>query len=140
MRGFNPALLGRRVEINDKRLIAGYLKSHAAARRSPHRRESIPHALSARISRAGGIINIMTEQTSNLLQKALSLSEEERADLACSLLNSLDPTVDEGAAGAWDKEIARRISDLDSGQANTVSWEEVRNRLSSKLSNGKQES
>jgi putative addiction module component (TIGR02574 family) len=82
----------------------------------------------------------MTEQTSNLLQKALSLSEEERADLACSLLNSLDPTVDEGAAGAWDKEIARRISDLDSGQANTVSWEEVRNRLSSKLSNGKQES
>ena len=82
----------------------------------------------------------MTEQASNLLQKALSLSEEERADLACSLLNSLDPTVDEGAAGAWDKEIARRISDLDSGQANTVSWEEVRNRLSSKLSNGKQES
>ena len=82
----------------------------------------------------------MTEQTSNLLQKALSLSEEERADLACSLLNSLDPTVDEGAAGAWDKEIARRISDLDSGQAKTVSWEEVRNRLSSKLSNGKQES
>jgi putative addiction module component (TIGR02574 family) len=82
----------------------------------------------------------VTEQASNLLQKALSLSEEERADLACSLLNSLDPTVDEGAAGAWDKEIARRISDLDSGQAKTVSWEEVRNRLSSKLSNGKQES
>ncbi len=75
----------------------------------------------------------MTEQGSNLLQKALSLSEEERADLACSLLNSLDPNVDEDAAGAWDKEIARRISDLGSGQTNTVSWEEVRNRLSSKL-------
>ena len=82
----------------------------------------------------------MTEQASNLLQKALSLSEEERADLACSLLNSLDPNVDEDAAGAWDKEIARRISDLDSGQTKTVSWEEVRNRLSSKLSNGNQES
>jgi putative addiction module component (TIGR02574 family) len=78
----------------------------------------------------------MTEQASNLLQKALSLSEEERADLACSLLNSLDPNVDEDAAGAWDEEIARRISGLDSGQADTVSWEEVRNRLSSKLSNG----
>ena len=82
----------------------------------------------------------MTEQASNLLQKALSLSEEERADLACSLLNSLDPNVDEDAASAWDKEIARHISDLGSGQTNTVSWEEVRNRLSSKLSNGNQES
>jgi putative addiction module component (TIGR02574 family) len=82
----------------------------------------------------------MTEQASNLLQKALSLSEEERADLACSLLNSLDPTVDEGASGAWDKEVARRISDLDSGRAKSVPWEEVRGRISAKLSNGKQES
>ncbi|HKN74342.1 MAG TPA: addiction module protein [Candidatus Acidoferrum sp.] len=82
----------------------------------------------------------MTEQASNLLQKALSLSEEERADLACSLIDSLDPTVDEGATRAWNEEIARRISDLDSGRARTVPWEEVRGRLSSKLSNGKQES
>lgn len=82
----------------------------------------------------------MTEQASNLLQKALTLSEEERAELACSLIDSLDPTVDEGAASAWDQEIARRISDLDSGRAKTVPWEEVRGRISSKLSNGKQES
>jgi putative addiction module component (TIGR02574 family) len=85
-------------------------------------------------------MNGMTEQASSLLQKALTLSEEERADLACSLIDSLDPTVDEGAAGAWDQEIARRISDLDSGRAKTVPWEDVRCRLSSKLPNGKQES
>jgi putative addiction module component (TIGR02574 family) len=85
-------------------------------------------------------MGFMTEQASNLLQKALALSEEERADLACSLIDSLDPTVDEGVASAWNEEIARRMSDLDSGQAKTVSWEEVRGRLSSKLSNGKQES
>ncbi|HZV88340.1 MAG TPA: addiction module protein [Candidatus Binatus sp.] len=82
----------------------------------------------------------MTEQASNLLEKALTLSEEERAELACSLIDSLDPTVDEGAASAWDQEIAQRISDLDSGRAKTVPWEEVRGRLASKLSNGKQES
>lgn len=82
----------------------------------------------------------VTEQASNLLQKALTLSEEERAELACSLIDSLDPTVDEGAASAWDQEIAQRISDLDSGRAKTVPWEEVRGRLASKLSNGKQES
>ena len=82
----------------------------------------------------------VTEQASNLLEKALTLSEEERAEVACSLIDSLDPTVDEGAASAWDQEIAQRISDLDSGRAKTVPWEEVRGRLASKLSNGKQES
>jgi putative addiction module component (TIGR02574 family) len=85
-------------------------------------------------------MELMTEQASHLLQKALTLSEKERADLACSLIDSLDPTVDEGAAGDCDQEIARRISDLGSGRAKTVSWEEVRDRLSSKLSDGKQES
>jgi putative addiction module component (TIGR02574 family) len=82
----------------------------------------------------------MTEQASHLLQKALALSAKERADLASSLIDSLDPTVDEGVSNAWDQEIARRISDLDSGRAKTVPWEEVRGRLSSKLSNDKQES
>lgn len=85
-------------------------------------------------------MRLMTEQASHLLQKALALSEEERAELACSLIDSLEPTLDEGVGSAWEQEIARRISDLDSGQAKTVPWEEVRGRLSSKLSNGKQES
>ena len=82
----------------------------------------------------------MTEQASNLLQKALTLTDEEHADLASSLIDSLDPTVDDRAAGAWDQEIAQRISDLDAGRAKTASWDEVRRRLTSKLSNGKQES
>ena len=80
----------------------------------------------------------MTERASELMQKALSLSEEERADLACSLIDSLDATVDEGAQSAWEQEIARRVADLDSGRAKTVSWEEVRERISSKLPHGKQ--
>ncbi|MGB2671325.1 MAG: addiction module protein [Candidatus Acidiferrum sp.] len=82
----------------------------------------------------------MTEQASSLLQKALALSEEERADLACSLIDSLDAAVDEAAANAWDQEIAHRISDLNSRRAKTVPWEEIRGRISSKLSNGKKES
>jgi putative addiction module component (TIGR02574 family) len=75
----------------------------------------------------------MTQHTSDLLQKALTLSEEERADLACSLIDSLDATVDEGAEKAWGEEIARRISDLDSGKAKTVPWETVRGKISSRL-------
>ena len=76
----------------------------------------------------------MTRQALELLQKALSLSDGERAALAGSLLDSLDATVREGAERAW---IARRIADLDSGKAKTVPWEEVRARISSKLTDRK---
>jgi putative addiction module component (TIGR02574 family) len=78
----------------------------------------------------------MTQQASELLQKALSLSEEERAELAGSLIESLDATVDEAAEAAWNQEIARRIGDLDSGRAKTIPWHVVRSRISSKLTHG----
>jgi putative addiction module component (TIGR02574 family) len=78
----------------------------------------------------------MTQQARDLLQKALSLSEEERADLACSLMESLDTAVDEGAESAWNEEIGRRITELDSGKAKTVPWEEVRRRISCKIAAG----
>ncbi len=79
----------------------------------------------------------MTQQALDLLQKALSLTEEERAALAGSLLDSLDATVDEGAENAWDQEIARRMADIDSGKAKTVPWEEVRGKISSRLTHDK---
>ncbi len=75
----------------------------------------------------------MTQQAQDLLQKALSLSDEERADLAASLINSLDAEADAGAEAAWNDEIARRIQQLDSGQAVTIPWEQLRSRVSSKL-------
>jgi putative addiction module component (TIGR02574 family) len=71
----------------------------------------------------------MTQQAFELLQKALSISVEERAELAGSLIESLDATVDEAAEAAWNQEIARRIEDLDSGKAKTTPWEAVRLKL-----------
>ena len=65
----------------------------------------------------------MTQPAFELLQKALTLSDEERAELAASLIDSLDTNVDAGAEGEWNREIARSIEDLDSGKANTVPWE-----------------
>ena len=70
----------------------------------------------------------MTQQALDLLQKALSLCAEEGADLACSLMESLDAAVDEGAESAWNEEINRRITELDSGKAKTVPWDEIRRR------------
>jgi len=45
--------------------------------------------------------------------------------------------VEEGAEKAWEEEIARRIADIDSGKVKTVPWEEVRQKLSSRLTHDK---
>ena len=75
----------------------------------------------------------MTQKASELLQKALSLSEEERAELAGSLIESLDATADENAESEWNQEVARRIEAMDSGKAKAVPWEAVRSRISYKI-------
>jgi len=79
----------------------------------------------------------MTQPALELLQKALALSDEERAELAGSLIDSLDTTVDAETESAWNREIAQRLEDLDSGKAKTVPWEEVQRRISTKLKHGR---
>jgi putative addiction module component (TIGR02574 family) len=71
----------------------------------------------------------MSSETSKLLKQALSLSADERAALANSLLDSLVGADDEGVQEAWDAEIARRIQNLKSGKAITVPWEELHGQL-----------
>lgn len=80
---------------------------------------------------------VMTKQALEVLQKALALSDKERASIAGSLLESLDTSTDEGIEAAWAAEIDRRINELDSGKATTVPWEELRARTLSRLSNAK---
>jgi len=72
----------------------------------------------------------MTREVSELLEKALALPAEARAALAGSLLESLDETVDASAEEEWDKEIARRIQELDSGKVRTIPWAEARRQIS----------
>ena len=75
----------------------------------------------------------ITPQVSKLLEQALSLSVEEQEALADSLISSLGEKVDEGVRAAWDDEIEKRITELDSGKERTVPWSEVRNRNLAKL-------
>jgi putative addiction module component (TIGR02574 family) len=79
----------------------------------------------------------MTQQALELLQKALTLPEQERTALVRSLIESLEEVSDQGAELAWDEEIGRRIAELESGKAKTVSWKEVRQRISAKLDHDK---
>ena len=73
----------------------------------------------------------MTQETKELLKKALSLPVSERADLAGSLIESLDEAHDPSVEAAWEEEIVRRKADVDSGKVRPVSLDEARRRLSS---------
>jgi putative addiction module component (TIGR02574 family) len=76
----------------------------------------------------------MGNEANDLLKKALTLPVAERAELAGSLIESLDDeTDDESFKAAWDEEITRRMENLDSGRVNPVSLEEARRRLSSAI-------
>lgn len=78
----------------------------------------------------------MTRRTKELLQKALALTEEERAELVGSLMESLDSATDVDAESAWQSEIAQRLADLDSGKAKTKGWREVQAQLTARLRHG----
>jgi putative addiction module component (TIGR02574 family) len=68
----------------------------------------------------------MAREISELLKKALALPAEAGAALAGCLLESLDDIVEEAAEEEWNKEIARRIKELDSGKVKPISWAEAR--------------
>lgn len=68
----------------------------------------------------------MTEEASKLLERALALDLRERAEMAGALIHSLDKSVDQDAEEVWQKEIARRMSEVESGSVKTIPWETVR--------------
>jgi putative addiction module component (TIGR02574 family) len=79
------------------------------------------------------IIRFMSQESSELLKKALDLPVAERAELAGSLIESLDEAAEEAVQSEWNAEIIRRMEDLNSGKVKPVSLEEARRRLSSAI-------
>ena len=71
----------------------------------------------------------MKRDAAEILKDAMATPPELRAAVAGSLLESLDDQVDEGAVAAWEAEIARRLSDLDTGKVKLIPWATVRRRL-----------
>lgn len=72
----------------------------------------------------------MTTAAQKLLEQALLLQEEDRFALVDKLLGSLDhPEMDADYQASWEKEIARRLEEMDKGTARFVHWEEVRQQL-----------
>jgi putative addiction module component (TIGR02574 family) len=65
-----------------------------------------------------------------LLDEALRLPGDERAELAATLIESLEGEADDlDVEAAWVEEIERRCAALDSGEAVTSDWEGVGQRI-----------
>jgi putative addiction module component (TIGR02574 family) len=80
----------------------------------------------------------LTPQVSEVLEKALALSTEDRGLIIDRLIESLDnEPAEEGVEAAWSEEIKRRVEDIESGRVEMIPGEEVQRRLSARLSNGK---
>jgi putative addiction module component (TIGR02574 family) len=79
----------------------------------------------------------VTPQVSELLEKALALSTQDRGILIDRLIASLDDEpADEGVEAAWDEEIKRRVEDIRSGRVKTIPGEQVMDRLKARRRNG----
>lgn len=74
----------------------------------------------------------MSDRAQALLREALTLSHDERADVAAELLASLDDTATEDPAAiqaAWATEIERRARRVLAGESADEPWEDVRGRI-----------
>ncbi|HZL89457.1 MAG TPA: addiction module protein [Pirellulaceae bacterium] len=71
----------------------------------------------------------MSTTALELLEAALRLPENERAELAAHLLESFAPVPDDEESAQMAAELARRIAELENGSVQPIPWEEVRSRL-----------
>jgi putative addiction module component (TIGR02574 family) len=75
----------------------------------------------------------MSNTLTELKQKASQLSETERAELALSLIESLDGPADPDVEEAWRIEIERRVSQIERGEVELIPGDEVFARLRRRL-------
>ena len=70
-------------------------------------------------------------RATGILDQALLLPDTERARIAERLISSLESAVDPDLEVelAWQEEVRKRLAQIDRGEAQCVSWEDVRDRL-----------
>ncbi len=73
--------------------------------------------------------NAMSIPATQLLEEALHLPENARADLAAKLLESLDDAVDDDNEKAWLEEIKQRLEDIQQGRVKPIPWGEARKMI-----------
>lgn len=67
----------------------------------------------------------MNTESQQLLQPALALPDSDRAEIAASLIHSLDSDIDNNIDEAWAQEIKQHIESIDKGQVKLIPWDDV---------------
>lgn len=75
----------------------------------------------------------MSNMLVDLKEKAARLSDAERAELAFSLIESLDGPADPNVEEAWRVEVERRIAQIERGEVQLIPGDEVFARLRRRL-------
>jgi putative addiction module component (TIGR02574 family) len=75
----------------------------------------------------------MTALAERLKSQLADLPVEDRTELACYLIQTLDAEIDPEAEAAWDAELARREQEIRGGQAAREPADEVFARLRAHL-------
>jgi hypothetical protein len=68
-----------------------------------------------------------------VLDEAMGLSDEERAEVALKLVSSLDGPADTDAQDAWVTEIERRAEKVLAGQSGGEDWTAAKTEIESKI-------
>jgi len=76
----------------------------------------------------------MADLVERLKSQLETLSNRERAELAQFLIRSLDQDYDEDAEAAWEIELTRRVTEIESGKAVGKPAEQVFAELRKKYS------
>ena len=75
----------------------------------------------------------MQNMLAEIKEKASQLSESEKAELALSLIESLDGPADSNVEEQWRLEIERRAAQVERGEVQLVRGDEVFARLRRRL-------
>lgn len=75
----------------------------------------------------------MSRTLQDLYREASELSENERAELAGLLLESLESEPEADVEAAWAEEIERRVREIDSDNVKTIPWEQVKAQMHARL-------
>jgi putative addiction module component (TIGR02574 family) len=71
----------------------------------------------------------MQRDLRKLFREVFELPESERATLAGLLIESLEPPPDPDVEELWAIEAEKRWREIESGNVQTIPWEEVRAKL-----------
>ena len=77
--------------------------------------------------------HLMSLTTERIIEDVLLLPEDQRAELAVRLLQSLDREIDPDAEETWATEIERRCAAVDAGEITLSDWHDVRRRIEKEL-------